>query len=220
MAIDATPQRGAEVREFFGPGTGYFIEVGASHPTAGSPTWHLEQDGWRGVLVEPRPDLAAFLVTARKAQVFAVACVAPAQADKSLPLQVGGTTPAAPTAYSVIVPTRTLDSVLQEAAAPTPVNLLAVDVKRGAVDVLNGFNFERWRPRLILVEDHVGSLRTHGYLKSKGYRLIRRVGFSGWYVPNEMAARPSRQERRAIRKYYVALPFRRMRNAWRRVRRK
>ena len=54
----------ARVREFFGgDSSGYFVEVGANHPTHGSQTWHLEQAGWTGVLVEPQPDLAAFLVT-------------------------------------------------------------------------------------------------------------------------------------------------------------
>ena len=52
------------VREFFGgDNSGYFVEVGANHPTHGSQTWHLEQAGWTGVLVEPQPDLAAFLVS-------------------------------------------------------------------------------------------------------------------------------------------------------------
>ena len=73
----------ALVREFFGGDTsGYFVEVGANHPTEGSQTWHLEQAGWTGVLVEPQPDLAAFLVTSRKARVFAAACSSPDNAGQ------------------------------------------------------------------------------------------------------------------------------------------
>jgi len=114
----------ALVREFFGGETsGYFVEVGANHPTEGSQTWHLEQAGWSGVLVEPQPDLAAFLVTSRKARVFAVACSSPENAGQSLPLHVDGPrsaldrdrmSPGAHAAYVIVVPSRTLDSVLEE----------------------------------------------------------------------------------------------------------
>ena len=45
-----------------------------------------------------------------------------------------------------------------------------------------------WQPRLILIEDHVVDLRKHRFLQADGYRLIRRVGNNGWYVP----ARPTR----------------------------
>ena len=38
---------------------GQVIEVGANDPRERSQTWHLEQQGWTGVLIEPQPDLAA-----------------------------------------------------------------------------------------------------------------------------------------------------------------
>lgn len=42
------------VRNFFGGETsGFFVEVGANHPTLNSQTSHLEKLGWTGVLVEP-----------------------------------------------------------------------------------------------------------------------------------------------------------------------
>jgi FkbM family methyltransferase len=218
------------VREFFGDEIGYFVEVGANHPTFGSQTWHLEQAGWKGLLIEPQPDLAAFLVTERKAKVFAVACTSPDEAGQSLALHVDGArsaldkkrmTPGAQAAYTIMVPTRTLNSILVEAEAPAPIDFLSIDVEGHEVEVLSGFDFERWQPYLILVEDHVGSLRTHGFLKRSGYRLIRRLGFNGWYVPNEAPMRPSRAERREIlRKYYLALPFRKLRNLSRRIRRR
>jgi FkbM family methyltransferase len=220
----------ALVRGFFrGDDSGYFVEVGANHPTEGSQTWHLEQAGWTGVLVEPQPELAAFLVTARKARVFANACSSPENAGRSLPLHVDGPrsaldrermSPGARAAYVIVVPARTLDSILQEAEAPAPIDLLSIDVEGHETEVLRGFDFDRWQPLLILVEDHVNNLRTHRYLTNNGYRLIRRLGHNGWYVPAGDAARISPFERwEILRKYYLALPFRLMRNAWRRMRR-
>jgi FkbM family methyltransferase len=215
------------VREFFGGATGFFVEVGANHPTLNSQTWHLEQAGWNGVLVEPQPDLAAFLVTERKAQVFAVACSSPDKVG-TMPLHVAGPlssldrsgmAPGAKAEYVLMVPVRTLDDILEEAEAPTPIDLVSIDVEGHELAVLRGFNFAWWRPRLILLEDHVADLSKHRFLKHAGYRLIRRAGFNGWYVPDHLPLRPSRRERWAIiRKYYLALPFRKLRNISRRLR--
>jgi hypothetical protein len=212
MAEHPTPeQEQALVRDFFGSETGYFVEIGVRHPSAGSQSFALERAGWSGVLFEPQPDLAAFLVTERAAKVFAVACVAPGRAGQPEALHVA----AAGASAAVVAPTRTLDSVLDEAEAPAPIDLLAVHAAGRESDALGGFSFERWQPLLILVDDPVGSLRTHGLLKRNGYRLIRRVGTSGWYVPRDTSMRPSRQEKREIRRHYLGLPFRKFRNSWR-----
>jgi FkbM family methyltransferase len=217
------------VRDFFGGEVGYFVEVGANHPTEGSQTWHLEQAGWTGILIEPQPDLAAFLTTSRKARVFAAACSSPANAGQSLPLHVDGArsaldrdrmAPGAKAAYTIIVPTRTLDSILEEADAPVPIDLLSIDVEGHETEVLGGFDINLWQPLLILVEDHVGNLRTHRSLTSSGYKLIRRIGNNGWYVPAEERVEvPASQRWNIVRKYYLALPFRWLRNVSRRVRR-
>jgi FkbM family methyltransferase len=218
------------VRAFFGgASSGYFVEVGANQPTVASQTWHLEQAGWTGVLIEPQPDLAANLVTAREAKVFAVACSSPENAGRSLPLHVDGAlsaldrdrmAPGANTGRTIMVPTRTLDDVLDEADAPAPLDLLSLDVEGHELEVLRGFDFQVWQPRLVMVEDHVGDLRKHRYLKDRGYRLVRRVGNNGWYVPASNDMSISAADRWEIaRKYYLALPFRVLRNASRRLRR-
>jgi hypothetical protein len=84
--------------------------------------------------------------------------------------------------------------------------------------VLSGFDFARWRPRLILLEDHVGNLCKHRFMRQAGYRLIRRTGLNGWYAPQDHAHRLGWLGRwQLLRKYYLALPFRLLRNAKRRL---
>jgi FkbM family methyltransferase len=218
------------IRSFFaGRQSGFFVEVGANHPTEGSQTWHLEQAGWTGILVEPQPDLAALLAARRKAKVFAVACTEPGKAGGPLPLHIDGgrsaldrdrMAPGAQASSVILVPTRTLDDLLREAEATVPIDLLSVDVEGHEIEVLRGFDFKHWLPRLLLVEDHVGSLGTHRFLTSRGYRLVRRLGNNGWYVPAELAVIITPSERwEIVRKYYLALPFRMARNAVRRMRR-
>ena len=76
-----------------------------------------------------------------------------------------------------------------------------VEVGANEIEVLRGFDISRWRPQLILLEDHVADLSKHRYLVAAGYRTIRRYENCGWYVPREF-----------LRKYYLALPFRALRN--------
>jgi hypothetical protein len=89
------------------------------------------------------------------------------------------------------------------------------------LEVLSGFDFARWRPRLILLEDHVGNLKKHRFLRGAGYRLIRRFENNGWYVPRDATVGVAPRERwDIVRKYYLGLPFRVARNASRALRRR
>ena len=221
----------ALVREFFGEARrGFFVEVGANRPRQASQTWHLEQLGWTGVLIEPQPDLAGELRRARSAKVFAVACSSPANAGRCMRLHVAGAlsaldrermAPGARAERVIEVPVRTLDDILLEARAPARLDFLSIDVEGHELEVLSGFDFARWRPRLVLLEDHVGSLAKHRFVEGAGYRLIRRVENNGWYVPRDAAAAVAPGERwEIVRKYYLGLPFRMARNASRALRRR
>jgi FkbM family methyltransferase len=216
------------VGAFFGSDKGYFVEVGANDPRERSQTWLLEQSGWTGVLVEPQPDLAAELRTNRKAKVFSVACSSPENAGRDLPFHVAGPlssldrkgmAPGAVTERIINVPIRTLDSILVEAGSPAGFDFLSIDVEGHEIEVLRGFDMAHWRPRLILLEDHVADLSKHRYLIGAGYRIIRRYENNGWYVPRESSVVCQWLDRwEILRKYYFALPFRMLRNLSRRLR--
>jgi FkbM family methyltransferase len=224
------PERETELKdEFFaGAGGGYFVEVGANDPTFNSQTWHLERAGWTGILVEPQHDLAETLRRSRKAQVYAIACSSPALAGGTARIQLAGpystlernlAVAGMHAEASLEVPVRTLDDVLVEALAPIPIDFLSIDVEGHEPEVLAGFDLARWRPRLILIEDHVVSLAAHRLLTRAGYRLVRRTGLNGWYVPRAEAGTLGWFGRWQIfRKYYLGLPFRRLRDALRRLR--
>ena len=225
--FDAREQE--QVRAFFAHArSGFFVEVGANDPRFASQTWHLEQLGWCGILIEPQPDLAENLRQQRSAQVFAVACSSPANAGQRMKFHVAGAlsslergrmAPGAELQRVIEVPVRTLDDILAEAQAPVPLDLLSLDVEGHELKVLEGFTVARWRPRLVLLEDHVSDLRKHRFVAAAGYKLIRRVENNGWYVPADAdVAVTLRQRWEIVRKYYLALPFRVLRNASRRLR--
>ena len=215
--------------EFFGHArTGYFVDVGANDPQMWSQSFHLESLGWTGVLVEPQPDLAERLRETRKAKVYAVACSSAANAGKTMALYLAGiySSLAADLSIATVrpegavdVPVMTLDAVLADAGAPGRIDFLSIDVEGHEIDVLSGLDLARWRPRLILIEDLVLNLDLHRLLVARGYKWARRTGLNSWYVPADsaMAVTPS-GFLEFVRKYYLGVPFRRFREALRRLR--
>ena len=215
--------------EFYGGArSGFFVEVGANDPQDMSQTWHLERLGWRGILIEPQPALAQKLKARRRAPVFACACSSPPNAGKMLPLQVSGIHSSLDLNFFVAgmrkeavieVPARTLDDILAEANAPVPIDLLSIDVESHEIEVLDGLTLARWQPRLILIEDLAFNLRLHRLLQSRGYKWVRRTGLNGWYVP---AGSPETVslfgQWQFLRKHYLGVPFRHIREAKRKQR--
>jgi FkbM family methyltransferase len=215
--------------EFFGHATeGYFVEVGANDPERWSQSFHLEKMGWRGVVVEPQPELAERLRQRRTAKVYAVACSAPENAGKRMTLHLAGIHSSFDPMLKVAsvrpegaieVPLRTLDEILSEAEAPSPIDFMAIDVEGHELEVLRGFDFARWRPRLILLEDLVLNMRVHRFMRSRGYRWVRRTDINSWYVPAHSTLRVGLTGRwQFFRKYYLGTPFRRLREVLRRLR--
>jgi len=212
--------------EFFGGSrSGYFVDVGANTPKDGSQTWPLEELGWNGVLIEPQHDLAELLRRERRAKVYAVACSSPKNSGKSAQLHLAGIQTSLNPDFFVagmqrvgtsIVPLSTLDEILIDAKAPAPLDFVSIDVESHEIDVLEGFDLDRWRPRLILIEDLAFNLAIHRHLTRRGYKWVRRTGINGWYVPTDspMTVSPL-GHLQFFRKHYLGVPFRNLRE-WKR----
>jgi FkbM family methyltransferase len=228
-AIFPPEQEQELIQEFFNEQQpAFFVDVGAADPEFGSQSWHLEQAGWSGVLVEPRPDMAEKLRRDRRVPVYEVACSSPNNVGRSMTLHLRG-------GYSslsgnlvvaglkpqgiVNVSIRTLDDLLTESKAPAPIDFVSIDVEGHEIEVLDGFDLDNWRPRLILIEDHVPDLRLHRLLQQRGYKWVRRTGLNAWYVPADNPMRVGWVGwLQFFRKYYLNMPTRRVRDAVRHVR--
>ena len=222
----------AQVAAYLAGDTGVFVEVGAHEPEFLSQTKHLEAAGWRGVLIEPLAENAQRLRAARTAQVFAVAAGAPEDAGRQLPLLVAGALStlqpmipafAARASETRMVPVRTLDSILSEASLER-VDFASIDVEGAELSVLRGFALERFRPRLVLLEDYMHRLDTHRHMLARGYKLVRRTALNNWYVPRDAVFPVSLFGRlQFLRKLYLGLWLRRLKYAfgsWRNARRR
>ena len=96
------------------------------------------------------------------------------------------------------------------------VSFMKIDVEGHELDVLDGFDLARWRPRLILIEDLLLHLGVHRYLTRQGYRCLRRTGINNWYVRAEEAPELEFDGQwQLFNKFYLGTPFRRARMTWR-----
>jgi FkbM family methyltransferase len=180
---------------------GYFVELGANDGIAQSNTLYFEkQRGWRGVLIEPI--LHNFLKCrsnrAAENHFECAACVSFAHNKAFVTLAYSNlmTTPIGldsdiedPRSHAesgriyipkgesvvdVLARASTLSSILDEAGAPTVIDLLSLDVEGAEMEVLRGINHERHRFRYILVECRAPERLTL-YLAEHGYHLVDKL---------------------------------------------
>jgi FkbM family methyltransferase len=175
---------------FRGKTDGFFVEAGANHPTICSQTWLLEQRGWKGILVEPIIEKFELICRERPgSRVYHLALGSPEQRGRAR-FHVAGVDALSglivndDVAIDRVeeVEVRTLDDVLAEAGNPR-LDLVSIDVEGVELQVLRGFDLERHRPAILLVEDHLQKMNVHRYIKRHGYNLVKRTGCNSWYVP-------------------------------------
>lgn len=206
---------------------GFYVEIGANHPTKGSQTCLLEQRGWKGILVEPIAKNCDLLRQQRPGSlVFNCALGSPAQRGRArFNVAANGDGHSGLVVNDGVVvekveevELRTFDDVLAEAGNPK-LDFVSIDVEGTELQVLHGFDLARHLPALLLVEDWLYSLDLHRHLVRHGYRLVKRTGLNNWYIPK---GRPfslsSGMERlKLFRKMFLGLPFRKRNRArhWR-----
>ncbi len=235
-AVEKLRRKAAErelVRLFFGESDkGYFVDVGANHPRDSSQTWHLEQNGWRGILIEPIAELCERLRQERpRSLTVQAACGAPEQrgavnfhiADglACSTLEKNGVSPKVSFVRTDMVTLKTLDDILEEINPPA-IDFVSIDVEGSQLNVLRGFNLGKYRPKLLLVEDQLYDLRTHRYLRRHDYYLAKRTSRNSWYLPvgTPFALTTALERFLLWQKLWLRTPFRKLRRAWRLARRR
>jgi FkbM family methyltransferase len=178
-AIFRNEEEQAVVADYFRGTIGVFIDVGACQPIECSQTYHLEQLGWSGILIEPLAEHAQALRASRRARVFEVACGAPEHHGASMPIRVsGGLSTFRNTRNKSLLSSETrpiqmvtLDSILSLASIEK-IDLLSIDVEGIEVEVLRGFDIRRFRPRLVLLEDMAHDFKRHRFMRAHGYKRV------------------------------------------------
>jgi len=187
------------IQEYFNH-IGTCLEVGASHGTVSSNTLYFEQQGWTCICVEPNPVLYNFLKTSRKLHFnYALGAENKDEVDFNVVTLSNGdvtaisslnldsrlleTHPVIQT-HIIKVNVRTVDWILEQAGVQN-LDFASIDTEGTELDVLRGFDLDRWKPRLLVVEDNFESKELISYLALQDYRLDKRIAVNSFFVRND-----------------------------------
>ncbi len=180
---------------------GFYIDVGAQHPDADSVTRAFYDRGWTGVNVEPLLAEAARIRAARPRDVTLQLALG-AEAGEAVLHALDGTglstlDPAIAAGHArtravreVVVPVRTLAEVCR-LYAPADIHFLKIDVEGAERAVLQGADFQAFRPWIILAEATApdSTTPTHAewepLLLDAEYRFVWFDGLNRYYVASE-----------------------------------
>lgn len=152
-------------RCFDGQREGFYVDIGGGHPVYDNVSFAFYLAGWRGIVAEPNPALAALSrAVRRRDHLHEGLCGAqPGEATLYLQREFHGlsTTVAehaetaarqvGRAAEAVTLPMTTL-AALCDSHAPASFEFLKVDVEGAEADVLRGADFTRFRPKVIVIE--------------------------------------------------------------------
>ncbi len=186
---------------------GLYIECGAFDGESFSVSYAFDAMGWDGLLVEAIPERAEQCRKARPhAKVEHTALGRPG-AGPTTTFTVaddmwGGMLSYATTDQehinslaqtpkrSVTVPMTTMDALLAKHFDGRRVDAAVIDVEGGELDLLAGFDLNRWKPKVLLLEDNQGGRdpRLETYMKSQPYTLLGWLEVNRIYVHNDQKA--------------------------------
>ncbi len=189
-----------KVSEWIDFKNGYYVELGANDGNSQSNTKLLELfRGWSGILIEPSPNKFIELTKNRSKRnvFFNCACVSFEYPNSTIDLLYSNLMTVTLSGWSDIkdrhahalsgkpllrrednyrftASARTLQNLLDEAGAPTSIDLLSLDVEGSELEVLKGIDFAKNHFKFLLVETRSIEEMTK-FLESRNYICIAKL---------------------------------------------
>lgn len=194
------------VNFFKGKTDGYFVDVGAHDGMTMSNTYLLERFfGWRGVCVEPDPEIFKRMTLLRnscKTNMFQCAAFdgSVTEIEFSRSKESGGLLSGIVETLgeykekvsgekdSIKVPSRTLTSILDEAGAPPVMDYLSLDTEGSEYAILKALDMKKYKFRFVTVEHNFEQPKRSSIrelLEKNGYIYIVQMAWDDFYIqPN------------------------------------
>ena len=182
---------------------GFFIECGGNNGRNFDPTYYLEKMlGWKGIIIEPLPIYKECSDIRRNSKVYNFALVENSYPKKEITIiecnmmsivkgvkgyknwtRIGEKTQKIK-AKEITVPASTLNKIVQgyfSSNETRKIDLLVIDTECYEINVLQGFDLNRYEPQMILIEIQDQSKKKFiaNYLSAK-YKLISKIGYNDY----------------------------------------
>ena len=174
---------------------GFWIDIGANHPVRDSVTKNFSTLGWSGINVEPVASLHEELVRDRPTDINILAGVSDHSGsmvfhrnDSNLDLSTFRDELAdhyrglGHDIVDIDVPVLTLREICDEHAAGRTIDFLKIDAEGHELAVLEGHDFDRYPPRVVLVEFGIHEAPIEDFLLGVGMRTVLFDGVNQWFV--------------------------------------
>ena len=183
---------------------GFYVDVGANHPSHDSVTKAFYDRGWSGINIEPLQEHFEELQRVRLRDINLQLAAGNAEGELDLydsdvrglataSLEVAEARRAAGGVVRACrVPVRRLDAILTT-HAPEHIHFLKVDVEGFETAVLQGMDFTRWRPWVVVIEATKPNSRElelgwEPLLTSANYQFVWFDGLNRYYLAAEHMA--------------------------------
>lgn len=183
--------------KLFGPGN--YVDVGANHPTLDSVTRSLYERGWRGINIEPVLHYYETLCDERPLDTNL--CMAVGDQEGELVFFESSDTGLSTLSHEMaelqqaegipflqrtVQTKRLVDICDQHLPVNAPFHFLKIDVEGFERNVLQGMDFQRWRPWIILIEAAFDKTpEWEELILQAGYQPALCDGINRYYVAQE-----------------------------------
>ncbi len=168
------------------------VEVGAGPPDFFSMSKHFRESGWRCICVEPNPKFIT-QHQQRGHEIYQYACADFEKETIFNIIETDWNDHDNGISYSAIdlkyplnhhhlrkqIPVKVikLDTLLEELKIEN-INFLSVDTEGWELEVMNGFNIEKYNPEIVLLENYLYLESYVEYMKSKNYELDNKIEYN------------------------------------------
>jgi FkbM family methyltransferase len=184
---------------FKGKRDGYFIDIGAYDGITISNTYALEKIGWKGICVEPVPEIYDRLIKNRKCECINAAIhnedgkaldfiqttgggrsgfIANMNDNMIFAAESEGITGK----YSVKA--KTFESLMENNKIKH-IDFMSIDVEGSELAVLESIDYNKYKFELITIENNHGIKKLREYMFQKGYKVLLDIGLDVLFIPQD-----------------------------------
>ena len=184
---------------------GFYIDVGALNPKIGSTTYFLSKKGWRGLNIDlTKSNVELFKKIRKKDVSIKIAASNKKGSINSYIFDPGSGLNNVNKKYAEKwkkkikknytvekIESDTLNSIIKKHSIPNNFEYLNIDVESHELKVLEGLNFEKYRPLLITCEIQSNNIneiiesKVYKFLITKKYKLISYYYLTCFFIPIE-----------------------------------